>query len=273
VEAGEVNHIAYLLAFLEGDNAMMAQMADLLDHQPGYENTAVLMRAQTKIYYGQVRDSRALLQVLADTADRDKKIAGVGYLQANLAVEDALLGFTARALQHAETAAQHGAEGAALAFALAGDPARAAKLSKKIAGAAESDPNLRDIRLPELYAAIEMTRGNSARAIELLEPVKRFEEGWIDSYWAAYIRGLACLAGGQGQDAALEFQKIVDHRGLVQNALYGAVAHIQLARAHALQGDVSKARKDYEDFFALWKDADSDIPIRLQAKAEYARLH
>ena len=138
---------------------------------------------------------------------------------------------------------------------------------------AASDASLRNIHLPELLAAIELKRGNPARAIELLAPVKRYEEGWTDRYWAAYLRGQAYLAGRQGQDAALEFQKILDNRGVVLNSLLGALAHERLAEAYVLQGDTNKARSSYEDFFALWKDADTDIPILQQAKAEYARLH
>jgi tetratricopeptide (TPR) repeat protein len=108
--------------------------------------------------------------------------------------------------------------------------------------------------------------------LELLEPVKRYEEGWVDSYWAAYLRGEAYLAAGNGSEAAQEFQKVVDHRGLVIDALYGALAHAELARAYALERDASRARTAYESLFALWKDADPDIPILKQAKAEYAKL-
>jgi len=121
-------------------------------------------------------------------------------------------------------------------------------------------------------AAIELKRGDPTRAVELLSPVKHYEEGWTDSYWAAYLRGYAYLANGQGQDAALEFQKILDHPGVVLNSLYGALAHVGVARAYVLQGDTSKARTCYEDFFVLWKDADPDVPILKQAKAEYAKL-
>ncbi len=270
VDAGEVTRIAFLLAFLEGDNAAMAQAADLLQHQPGYENAAILIRAQTKTYYGRVRDSRSLSRVLLDTAQREKKNDALGNIHARMALDDALLGFANQ--QNAEAAARYGAEGAALAFALAGNTSEALRLSKPLAARAEADPNLRDVRLPELLAVIEIKRGNPTRAIELLEPVKRYEEGWIDSYWAAYLRGQAYLAAGQRAEAAQEFQKVIDHRGLVQNALYGALAPVGLARAYGRQGDTTKARTAYENFFALWHDADSDIPLLKQAKSEYAKL-
>jgi len=273
VEGGEVTRVGYLAAFLAGDSGRMEQLADFLEHEPGFEDAALLARAQTKIYNGHVRDSRGLVQVILDTGDKEKKLAAVGNLRAGMALEDALLGFTGRAEQYAQSAAREGVEGAALAFALAGNAAEAAKLSKNVASAASSDPLLRDIRLPELYAAIEMKRGNLARAIELLEPVRRYEEGWTDSYWAAYVRGLVYLAAGKGEDAGVEFQKVLDHRGVVLNALYGALAQVQLARACAMQSDAGKARAAYEAFFALWKDADGDVPLLQQAKAEYAKLH
>jgi predicted Zn-dependent protease len=208
--------------------------------------------------------------VLLDTAQREKRNDALGNIHARMALDDALLGFTYQ--QNAEAAARYGAEGAALAFALAGNTSEALRLSKPLAARAEADPNLRDVRLPELLAVIEIKRGNPTRAIELLEPVKRYEEGWIDSYWAAYLRGQAYLAAGQGAEAAQEFQKVIDHRGLVQNALYGALAPVGLARAYGRQGDTTKARTAYENFFALWHDADSDIPLLKQAKSEYAKL-
>ena len=272
VETGEVSRVRYLLAFLEQDSATMAQMSDLLEHQPGYEDAAVLQQAMTKMYYGRVRDSRALLQVLLDTAERGNKNDTLGNIQANMALEDALLGFTVRSLQHSEASLREGSERAALPLALAGDTARALSLSKKIAHHAASNADLRDIRFPELLAAIELKRGNPRRAVELLAPVKRYEQGWGDVYWASYLRGYAYLANSQGQSAALEFQKILDHPGVVLNSLFGATAHVGLARAYLLQGDARKARTSYENFFALWKDSDPDIPILKQAKAEYAKL-
>lgn len=109
--------------------------------------------------------------------------------------------------------------------------------------------------------------------MELLAPVKRYEAGWIDRYMAAYLRGQAYLAARRGPDAALEFQKILEHRGVVLDSLIGALAHVGLARAYVLQGDFTRARAAYEDFFNLWKDADKDVPILIAAKSEYAKLH
>jgi hypothetical protein len=103
--------------------------------------------------------------------------------------------------------------------------------------------------------------------------VKRYEAGWIDRYMAAYLRGQAYLAARRGPDAAVEFQKILDHRGIVLSSIIGPLARVGLARAYVSQGDVPRARAAYEDLFALWKDADKDIPILIAAKSEYAKLH
>ena len=272
VEGGEATRLRYLVAFLEGDSTTMAQMSDLLEHQPGYEDTAVLQQALTKGYYGRVRDSRVLLQVLLDNAERQKKYDVVGDIQALMAFEDALIGFTTRSLRNSEALLRVGSEQAALPLALVGDSARASKLINRIEIHAASDAPLRNVRLPELLATIELKRGNSVRALELLAPVKRYEEGWIDGYWAAYLRGQAYLASRQGQDAAGEFQKILDHRGVVLNSLFGALAHVGLARAYILQGDTTKAKIAYQDFFTLWNAADPDIPFLKEAKAESAKL-
>jgi len=126
--------------------------------------------------------------------------------------------------------------------------------------------------VPEFRGAIELKRGNATRALELLAETSPYEAGWFNLYRAAYLRGEAYLLAGRGQEAATEFQKIIDHRGIVQNQPLGALAHLGLARAYELQGDIPKARAAYQEFLTLWKDADADIPILKQAKAEYARL-
>jgi hypothetical protein len=144
-----------------------------------------------------------------------KKADAVGNMQASMALENALLGFTARSQQGAEAALRYDAEDAALAFTLTGNTTQASNLSKRLASRATSDTFFREIRLPELLGVIEIKRGSPTKAIELLAPVKRYEEGWMDNYWAAYLRGQAYLAARQGSAATLEFQKVVDYRGLV----------------------------------------------------------
>jgi len=132
--------------------------------------------------------------------------------------------------------------------------------------------------IPTINAQIELGRGNGSKAVELLQPAVPYELGEIigslnnSCMYQVYLRGEAYLQATQGTAAAAEFQKLLDHRGIVWNCWSGALAHLGLARARAEAGDAASARTAYQDFFALWKDADPDIPILQQAKAEYAKL-
>jgi hypothetical protein len=132
--------------------------------------------------------------------------------------------------------------------------------------------------LPTIRAMVQINLGNPAKAIEILESAAPYELGSPSnismslSMYPVYVRGLAYLLAKQGTEAAAEFQKISAHRGIVQTEPIGALAPLGLARAYVLQGDTAKAKAAYQDFLALWKDADADIPILKQAKAEYARL-
>jgi predicted Zn-dependent protease len=167
---------------------------------------------------------------------------------------------------------------AALAFARAGDLARAQSLADQLAKQYPSNTILKAYWLPAIHAVIETNRKNSAKAIAILEPSVAYELGqpapfFLGTLYPVYQRGEAYLAAHQGKEAAAEFQKILDHRGIVLNCHTGVLAHLGLARAYALQGDTAKARTAYQDFLALWKDADPGIPLLRQAKSEYANLH
>jgi len=133
--------------------------------------------------------------------------------------------------------------------------------------------------LPTIRALIALNRNDASKAIEILQAAGSYElgiegqGGLAFSLYPVYVRGQANLAAHQGNEAAAEFEKILDHRGIVLNEPIGALAHLGLARAYVLQGDTAKARAAYDDFLTLWKDADADIPILIAAKAEYAKLH
>ena len=129
-----------------------------------------------------------------------------------------------------------------------------------------------DYWLPAINAAIEMNRHNPAKAIETLQAAVPFELYPRGALWAVHLRALAYLSQQQGREAAAEFQKLLDHRGIVGSYRQGALAHLGLARAYAMQRDTARARAAYQDFLTLWKDADPDIPILKQNKAEYAKL-
>jgi tetratricopeptide (TPR) repeat protein len=169
--------------------------------------------------------------------------------------------------------------GAALALALSGDSSRPQTLAKDLETRRPEATPVRFSYLPTLRALLALRRGEPAKAIELLQPAAPFELGlpWtggelVGVLYPVYVRGEAYLAAHQGPEAAEEFQKILDHRGIVRSDPIGALARLQLGRAYALSGDKIKAKTAYQDFLTLWKDADPDIPILKQAKAEYAKL-
>jgi predicted Zn-dependent protease len=191
-------------------------------------------------------------------------------------MREALAGKVQEARQHAALALKHpgyrgGRYTVGCALAYAGENAQVELLTQELARDLPQDIILQSAILPTLHAKLALNRGNSAEAIESLKSALPYELGeW--SLYPAYVRGEAYLAAHQGREAALEFQKILDHRGLVLNQIIGALAHLQIARAYAVEGDPAKAKAAYKDFLALWKDADPDIPILKQAKAEYAKL-
>ena len=170
--------------------------------------------------------------------------------------------------------------GAAVALALAGDSSRAQTLADDLAARFPEDTLVKISYLPALRALLALNRREAAKAIDLLEIAGPYEMGdhsgasvgFSGPLYPVYVRGLAYLAAHQGADAAREFQKILDHRGIVVTDPIGALAHLQLGRAFALAGARSKAKSAYKDFLTLWKDADVEIPILKDARAEFARL-
>jgi predicted Zn-dependent protease len=189
---------------------------------------------------------------------------------------EALVGNPAEARQQVESALRlsTGREvkyPAALALAMAGDTVRAQVLADDLGTRFPEDTLVRVAYLPTLHAQIALNRGDSQDAIGVLQAAIPYELG-VASLYPAYLRGEAYLAAHQGREAAVEFQKLLDHSGIVLNDPVGALAHLQLGRTYAMQGDTAKAKAAYKDFLTLWKDADPDIPILKQAKAEYAKL-
>ena len=162
---------------------------------------------------------------------------------------------------------------AAVALARSGDAAQAEKRANELARRFPLDTLINRYWVPTIRASIEIHRGIPAKAIDLLQPVGPYELArHLASLYPVYIRGQAYLLLRRGGEAAAEFEKILDHRGITINEPIGALAHLQLGRAYALAGDPAKAKVAYQDFFRLWKDADPDIPILKQAKLEYAKL-
>jgi predicted Zn-dependent protease len=166
---------------------------------------------------------------------------------------------------------------AALALAQVGDAAQARKLADSLNRDFPQDTIMQGYWLPSIRAAIELNAKNAAKATEILKTAAPYELAQCEPFqlgmlYPGYLRGQAYLQAHQGKEAAAEFQRMIDHRGIVLNFPLGALAHVGLGRAYALQGDTAKARAAYQEFLTLWKDADPDIPILQQAKAEYAKL-
>ncbi len=178
------------------------------------------------------------------------------------------------------SAGRDGQYGAALAFAYAREDGRAQVLTDDLGKRFPEDTSVQFNYLPTLRAKLAVNRGNASQAIESLKTPTPYELGismssayyWTAAMYPVLVRGEAYLTAHQGSEAAVEFQKILDHRGVVVNGPIGVLAHLGLARAYAMQGDTAKAKAAYQDFLALWKDADPDIPILIAAKAEYAKL-
>jgi serine/threonine protein kinase/tetratricopeptide (TPR) repeat protein len=281
--SGELDRARYVLAFLEGDQETMTKIAAALARQPGYENSALLEESKTEAYFGHLARAQKLSRQAEDAFLGEGARAGAADIEAMAAMREGLFGIAARARDRAAAAwrlglpppvvyASASAVQPTVALALAADSVLAAKVADRLASDTPPGGLAAKVWLPEIRAAIELKRGNPTRAVELLAPVTPYETGFADRLMAAYLRGEAYLAGRRSQEAAAEFQKIINHRGVVLSSPIGPLARLGVARSYALAGDTTKAGAAYRDFLALWKDADPDIPILIAAKSEYAKL-
>ncbi|HEV2388530.1 MAG TPA: serine/threonine-protein kinase [Candidatus Acidoferrales bacterium] len=272
----------YQLAFLKGDAAGMARESAWGMGKPGIEDGVLDADADTAAYSGQLAKAGQLTDRAMASAQAAGEKATAGVWAADAALREALVGNAARARQRAQQAVQASndrdiAAGTALALALAGDGSGAQKLADDLAQRFPQDTVVRLNFLPEIRAAIALGKGDPSKAIEELQAASPYELGGPGqllplALYPVYVRGLAYLAAHQGSAAAAEFQKIADHPGVVFNEPIGALARLGLGRAWAVAGDQARARKAYQDFFALWQHADPETPVLQAAKAEYARL-
>jgi eukaryotic-like serine/threonine-protein kinase len=271
IEGGEVERQHFWIAFLEGDTAEMAKSAASVSSFPGYERKMLLEESSNASYVGRYRVAREAFQRAVDAALREKNPKAAGGLESYMGVREALAGNLTEARRHAAAAMKLGEE-PALALALSGDTAQATTVMERLAS--QTLPGSYDAKmvLPELQGAIELQQGNATLALELFEPLAPYDEGWADRDMAGYLRGEAYLQRHRGQAAAAQFQKILDRPGIVLNSEVGPLARVGLGRAYSMLGDTPNARAAYEGFFTLWKDADPDIPVLKEAKAEYAKL-
>ncbi|MGA3210167.1 MAG: protein kinase [Terriglobales bacterium] len=271
----------YQLAFLKGETPQMAKLASSAMGKPGTEDLMLAAQADTEGWYGKLKYSRELTRQAMDSAQHNDAKESAGIDQAAAALREVEAGNREWARGEAEAAVKLAPNRdvravAALVLARAGDTAGAERLAADLDKAFPLSTLAQRYWLPTIRAAVALEHKDPSRAIELLQVVGPFELGYptIASLvlCPAYLRGEAYLALGDGNAAAAEFRKFVDHRGLVTNFPWGALARLGLARADALQSETIKAKAAYQEFFAIWKDADPDIPILIEARAEYARL-
>ena len=276
----------YEIDFLQGDARGMAEQLSWFDGKPDLEHERWAFQSDTEAYSGHIQRSRELTKRAIDAALRTDNKESAAFWQDNGAIREAEFGYSAEARQNAAASLNLGgtdrpvAEEAALAFATAGDSAHAESTAQGLTKRFTSDTLVKSLWVPMIEAQIAIDQENPARAIELLQAASPIElsvssggAGINSCMYPVYVRGQAYLSAKQGTAAAAEFQKIIDHRGLVENCPTGALAHLGLARAYVLAGDNAKAHAAYNDFLTLWKDADPDIPILKDAKAEAASLH
>jgi tetratricopeptide (TPR) repeat protein len=273
----------YGLAFALDDSAGMAQQVAWFAGKTDVENDIFAMEAATEAYFGRLNKARGLSRRAAASAEHAQNKESAALWSAEAAVREALFENpgTAREWANAALSLAPGSpdaeSGAALAVALAGDAVRAQTLADDLNKRFPLNTVAQSVWLPSIRGQLAIHHKNPSLAAELLQAAVPYElsQGQGLEYsciYPVYVRGEAYLAAGKGAEAASEFQKILDHRGLVQNCPTGALARLGLARAGILLGDTTKARAAYQDFFTLWKEADPDIPILIAAKTEYAKL-
>ncbi|MBI3475367.1 MAG: protein kinase [Acidobacteria bacterium] len=294
IDVAELHVTIYQLAFVNGDSATMAEEQKWLAAKPDYENWAYSLNADTEAYAGRVNRARELIQLAVASAVRaDDKESGAVDL-ANSALQQAAYGRAREARHSAEEALKlaPGSPGvtviSALAYAYAGDNSRSESMAQNLARRYPLGTQMQSLWMRAIRAQLALQKKDPARALDILQSPSDSELGLIpftnntSCLFPVYARGQAYLAAGQGAAAAGEFRKILDHNGIVATCWTGALAHLGLARANTLQArttqgadaDAARVRalSTYKEFFTLWKDADPDVPILKQARAEFAKL-
>jgi hypothetical protein len=234
------------------------------------EDILVDEEAWTEAYYGRLGRARELFTRPREAAQHSGNIAAAAHVAAYLGALRQARADAAAALKLDPD--RYVQAEAAFALALAGDGRRAGELAVELENSWPSDTSLRRYWLPAIRASVALQRKAAGEALSLLAAMSAYDMVAIGNMEPVYLRGTAYLMQADGNAAAREFQKVIDHPGVVLQNPAGVLAHLGLARAYVLQGEGAKAGTAYQDFFTLWKDADPDIPILEQAKAEYAKL-
>ena len=281
LDGGALRAQIYFLAFLQGDAAQMAQQVAWGAGKPGDEDVLLSTQSDTEAYYGRMQKARDFSRRAVDSAIRADSKESAAFWQINAALREAEVGNAALA-RHGVTAALALSSSrdvkivAALTLAVIGDTPGSGALAEELEKAYPTHTLLHYYWLPAIHAAAENSKGRASPAIVDLQAAVPYELGdggsFVNYLYPVYVRGQAYLLAHNGTAAVAEFQKVLDHRGIVVNFVTGSLAPLQIGRAYAIAGDAAKAKAAYQDFFTLWKDADPEVPILKQAKVEYGKL-
>lgn len=274
LDAPYIRSLFYEIAFVQGDMAAMKTQIDWANGKPE-EYAALAWQARAAAFSGQLRRAQEFSSSATDLAmGRNLKELAARHASEN-PMRNAVVGNCLRIREDTAKALSIGRSIASLsngarALALCGEAGQAQSLDDELAKRNPKDTLINAIWLPVIRATIELQRGHPDQAIQLLQAASRYEAA--AQFWPTYLRGNAYLRLQKRAEAAAEFQRILDHRGWDPLSELYPLAHLGLARAAVLQGDTTKARKAYQNFLALWKDADADLPVLIEAKKEYEKL-
>jgi len=277
LDGGLLRLYMYQLAFQRNDTSKMQQQVAWGTGKPGDEDPLLSAQADTEAYYGRMTRSRDFARRAVESAIRADAKEAAGLWEIGAALREAEVGNRDLAKRDvaAALALSTGRDAktqAALALALVNDVGRAQALEDQVNKDYPPRNLVQLFWIPTVKAQIDLDKQNSDQALLDLEPAAAYEQAYGAYLYPAYVRGQAYLMAHNGAAALAEFQKLNDHRGTVANFVTGALVHLQIGRAYVITGDAAKAKACYQDFFTIWKNADPDVPILKDAKAEYAKL-
>ena len=266
----------FLFAFLRRDQAAMDRAGEWFRGKPE-EVELLIGRANIAAYFGKLKESEDLVKRAVEMLKTQKRAENAAKEWLGLAANQAVLGKCQQAKENTKAATafysgRNGLTGAALIYAGCGDASLAQPLLNQLRAKYPTDTIIQSILAPVVQAAIEKSRGNLAEATRLLESVRAYDRGLVTGLMNNYLRGMLYLEQRRGNEAAAEFKKIIENSVIEAYSPAHALAHLGLGRAAAISGDTASARKAYQDFFALWKDADQDLPVLIAARKEYESL-
>jgi len=270
----------YSIAFVEGNAAEMEQLVSAAAGRPGEEYQLWATQGDTEAFHGRLHKAREWLRRAVESARRVEDMESAAGYELDASIQEAEFGNVNEARRDVDAGLAMAVSRdlqieAAVTLARIGDTTRAQSLSAKVQKSRPNDLLFLHNWLPAIKASLELRKNNGPKALDLMEetpPYALSTDLWGVMLYPVYLRGEAYIAAHDGKAAVSEFQKILDNRSFIANRALGALAHLEMGRAYVLGGENDQARRAYEDFLMLWKDADGDVPVLKEAKSEYARL-